>query len=469
MMASLCLALALVSDPLAGRLCGKGPTPPDGYSPPLISNGDLNMLVEWTGGQSGRAYNQMRTTVYWQGRRGPARDAELFAFGRFNPTMVVEGKAVGLPAAWSQTLDVRQALVTCVGAFAEGLEATTEVFCALDRNVVAIRRTVANTSGKPLNLTLDLAYTIEPHSRLVGAWTKQDRYFETSPYVRMRGIWEEPNTDVRRVFHGLTYGQNVIGFDIAVTACDGGLIRRDVALAPGAKTSHAWFVTYSDTYEKTPTAIPQTDWDGLFATHAKLWAGYWAESFVRLPDAKLQRMYDVQQYHLRCNATRWGFPVGIFPFHWQGKYFGFDEMYIHDGLVSSGHFSVARRCPDWRYAVMHRALTRQSHYTKRGKYGALALGGGGGDGPVRRDVGDQRAGAAHPSVVHDGERQLRLRGERNARARHGARDVEGLRLPASRREGPVDRLRGEGRPPRPLPPNGYFARWVCCQGTGVLR
>lgn len=264
MMASLCLALALVSDPLAGRLCGKGPTPPDGYSPPLISNGDLNMLVEWTGGQSGRAYNQMRTTVYWQGRRGPARDAELFAFGRFNPTMVVEGKAVGLPAAWSQTLDVSQALVTCVGEFAEGLEATTEVFCALDRNVVAIRRTVANTSGKPLNLTLDLAYTIEPHSRLVGAWTKQDRYFETSPYVRMRGIWEEPNTDVRRVFHGLTYGQNVIGFDIAVTACDGGLIRRDVALAPGAKTSHAWFVTYSDTYEKTPTAIPQTNWDGLF-------------------------------------------------------------------------------------------------------------------------------------------------------------------------------------------------------------
>ena len=94
---------------------------------------------------------------------------------------------------------------------------------------------------------------------------------------------------------------------------------------------------------------------------------------MRLPDAKLQRMYDVQQYHLRCNATRWGFPVGIFPFHWQGKYFGFDEMYIHDGLVSSGHFSVARRCPDWRYAVMHRALMRQSHYTQRGKYGARWL------------------------------------------------------------------------------------------------
>ena len=28
--------LTLVSDPLAGRLCGKGPTPPEGSSPPMI-------------------------------------------------------------------------------------------------------------------------------------------------------------------------------------------------------------------------------------------------------------------------------------------------------------------------------------------------------------------------------------------------------------------------------------------------
>jgi hypothetical protein len=101
-----------------------------------------------------------------------------------------------------------------------------------------------------------------------------------------------------------------------------------------------------------------------------LWGEYYAESFVRLPDARLQRMYDVQQYHLRCNATRWGFPVGIFPYHWQGKYFGFDEMYMHDGLISAGHFETAKRSPAWRYKVMHRALTRQSHYYNRGKYGA---------------------------------------------------------------------------------------------------
>lgn len=30
--------------------------------------------------------------------------------------------------------------------------------------------------------------------------------------------------------------------------------------------------SYADTYEKTSTAFPQMDFDGLFATHAKLWA-----------------------------------------------------------------------------------------------------------------------------------------------------------------------------------------------------
>ena len=63
---TLLCAIALVSDPLTGRLCGKGSTPPEGYSPPLVSNGYLNLLVEWTGGQSAAEYNKMRKNVYSQ-------------------------------------------------------------------------------------------------------------------------------------------------------------------------------------------------------------------------------------------------------------------------------------------------------------------------------------------------------------------------------------------------------------------
>jgi hypothetical protein len=47
------------SDPLTGRLEGEGFVPPEGYSAPLISNGDLNMLVEWMGGQTGAKRNEM--------------------------------------------------------------------------------------------------------------------------------------------------------------------------------------------------------------------------------------------------------------------------------------------------------------------------------------------------------------------------------------------------------------------------
>lgn len=358
------------SDPLAGRLEGKGPKAPAGYSAPLISNGDLNMLVEWMGGQTGAKRNEMISEVYWQGRRGPAREAELFGFGRFMPVMRVDGKDAGLPSVWAQTLDIKEAVVICEGEFKSGMKAETKVFCALDRNVVALRRKVVNASKEKKTVCLDLKYDIPAHNRLTGAWCNKDLYFSRPPYERMRGKWAEPNTDVERTFHGLVYGHEVIGFDITVKACDGGTIERTKELAPGEEFSMDWFIVFSDTFEERRTAIPECSWDGLFAIHKKLWSDYYAESYVKLPDARMQRMYDVQQYHLRCNATRWGFPVGIFPYHWQGKYFGFDEMYMHDGLVSAGHFDIAKRSPAWRYRVMHRALSRQSHYSAYGKYGA---------------------------------------------------------------------------------------------------
>ena len=364
------MTILAASDPLTGRLEGVGHEPPEGYAAPLISNGDLNMLVEWMGGQTGVKRNEMIAEVYWQGRRGPAREAALLSFGCFMPKMYVDGKDAGLPARWAQTLDIKNAMVVCEGTFDCGVEAETKVFCALDRNVVAIRRTVKNVSSEKKNVELDLKYTLPPHDRLSGSWCNKDLYFTRSPYERMRGKWAEPNTDVRRTFHGLTYGHEVIGFDIDVVACDGDVILRSFELEPGRTCTMDWFIVYSDTFEERRTVAPDCSWDGLLAVHAKLWGEYYAESYVRIPDPRLQRMYDVQQYHLRCNATRWGFPVGIFPYHWQGKYFGFDEMYMHDGLVSAGHFDIAKRSPAWRYRVMHRALSRQSHYTARGKYGA---------------------------------------------------------------------------------------------------
>ena len=112
------------------------------------------------------------------------------------------------------------------------------------------------------------------------------------------------------------------------------------------------------------------DFSGDFAEHRKAWDAYWDESFVRLPDARLETAYNTAQYHLRANATRWSFPVGIFNTHWAGRFFGWDEMFCYQALVSSNHRDIARRGPEFRRAGLKVALDRAAHYGKPGLFGA---------------------------------------------------------------------------------------------------
>ncbi len=91
---------------------------------------------------------------------------------------------------------------------------------------------------------------------------------------------------------------------------------------------------------------------------------------MRLPDERLENVYRTAQYHLRSNATRWSFPVGIFNTHWAGRYFGWDEMFCYQALASSNHLDISRRCPEFRFAGLAKALRRASHYGKPGIYGA---------------------------------------------------------------------------------------------------
>ncbi len=102
----------------ASTVSGHGTCVPEGYCPPLISNGDLNMLVDWWGGQGTNEYYSLNTEIYWQGRRSVAREARLFGFGRFNPMLSIDGKDAGLPLDWSQTLDVTNAFVETIGSYA---------------------------------------------------------------------------------------------------------------------------------------------------------------------------------------------------------------------------------------------------------------------------------------------------------------------------------------------------------------
>jgi alpha-L-fucosidase 2 len=76
-------------------------------------------------------------------------------------------------------------------------------------------------------------------------------------------------------------------------------------------------------------------------------------------------MWKMANYHLKCNSTEWSIPVGLFPSHWQGKIFAFDEMYAVQGLVSAGHFREARIAPQYRLKTLPDAVRRCRHRTKR--------------------------------------------------------------------------------------------------------
>jgi hypothetical protein len=83
-----------------------------------------------------------------------------------------------------------------------------------------------------------------------------------------------------------------------------------------------------------------------------------------VPEAALMRMRLMAEYQMKCNVTDWTIPVGIFPSHWSGKSFAFDEMYGVQGLLSAGHFAEARRAADFRFKTLDRIAYEVYDYCK---------------------------------------------------------------------------------------------------------
>jgi len=92
---------------------GKAGELPPGYVPPALGNGALSLLVDYQGSQSQQAFAQMIPTIWWAGRRyGPPND-QLIPFGHFEQELFCNERPCGAPTHWPQTLNTRDALVTC--------------------------------------------------------------------------------------------------------------------------------------------------------------------------------------------------------------------------------------------------------------------------------------------------------------------------------------------------------------------
>jgi hypothetical protein len=374
------LRMAVADD---GFVCttggGAGSPPPAAYAPPMIANGSLCMQVDFRGGQTPRTWAKMVPGIFRAGRRHePVGDAgkQLVPFGRFEHELAVAGKPAGEPAAWTQTLDTKAATTTCRNEHDGGLVVETTVFVPLDFDLVVVRKRLS--TDRPLTGPARLAfrYVLAPPgetNRAPRRMTCESGWTEATASADFRFTLDayQPCEGIISVFADRPVTASVTGQTAVLSA--------DFAPAPGAPAEITFFLSFADSLDGSDWAlraaglrgrVRREGFDGLLDAHRRAWAAYWGESRVSVPDPSIQRAYCTAQYHLRANATRWSFPVGIFPTHWAGKFFGWDETFCHQALIGSNHRDIARRCPEFRFAGLPKALQRASHYGRPGRYGA---------------------------------------------------------------------------------------------------
>jgi len=349
---------------------------PPGYVPPLVSNGSLCLQVDQTGGQLQQAYVNMVPTIFWAGRRYDPPASRLIPFGHFAWRLEADGQPCPVPATWSQTLDTRAGVVNCRNRFAQGVEAETTIFTPLGRDLIVLQRRYRSADGKPHRVRATFAYAFS-----------EPRKSEGFPWrVTGTSVGDESARCARITYRADGYpassGIVTLAADTPVTAkADGarvelafeGSVNEDQPLVQTVYLIFADSLDGKDVEareQKTRTEVLALGYGALLAEQRAAWAAYWERSFVRLPDAALMRMYTTAQYHLRANATRWSFPVGLFNTHWSGRYFGWDEMFCYQAIVSSNRPELARRCPEFRFKGLKKALYRKAHYGRPGLFGA---------------------------------------------------------------------------------------------------
>ena len=364
-------AWTALSASVVSRSDGKSP---DRYVPPLLANGDISTTLDYTCGMQDRSYHGIRPEFYRAGRRLALPSVRLAGFGRLKPVLEVDGEDCVFPDSWKQELDVRNARVLIDGVHAGAVRVSSEAFVCEGMPVFCVRRTVSNICDRALSVKSGMGLEAPSDERMDGKWLAAEGVGRDFSW---RFFGQRTVTGVTRLmFEGIS--QDPVWMEEGRI----GAFSESFVLKPAEWRTQFSFVLFADDFEedKSPVAekiisrskdVARNRFGGLYDVHREAWRRYYSESGISIPDGRMKRMYDVAQYHLKCNATRWSFPVGIFPHHWQGKYFGFDEMYMHQGLVSSGHYGLARRCPDFRFSTMRTAKMRCGHYTPDGgAYGA---------------------------------------------------------------------------------------------------
>ena len=317
----------------------EGGKPPEGYVPALVSNGSLTFGVDWRLGNCDLKYKSFSTGIYREGVRHPDGTYLLFDYGRFTSHVEIDGVRHDNPLSWGQTLDLRKAKVGVSSEYPGAVSFSGELFVHSDSDAVVIRQCVSNASDQVKSLRLGVRYAVPVDERVSdAAWHPS----ENGASYRFRA-------------HLLKVSKECIGLSGAAGAKfeskEGyGLLSESFRLEPGASKVCDWVVAFDG-----GKVLKR---DEYVKSHDAAWLRYTGESYVRLPDERIQRMFEMANYHLKCVATKWSIPVGVLPSQWSGKIFAFDELYACQALLAANHISTARIVPEYRFASCSNACNR---------------------------------------------------------------------------------------------------------------
>lgn len=301
------------------------------YAPIAIGNGDISILIDYEGNTNHAVYCHGRTpTGIWRaGIRYDNIPLNLVSFGGFYQTLdnTVELKE------WEQTLDVTGAATDSVCRYENGIVVHTQTVCHLEKNLVIISKRVENCDK------FSMTYKFAPKR------TTCTPVSETKTEYRI-----DSHKEFRDSF-------SFFSKDECVKAA-----RNGDEITLNAKSSSAVFYLAFD--EEAEKYAMQYDYEEIMRTHQEAWAKFWAESTVPVDNVpqKVLEAARVSEYHLRISSTQWSVPMGIYPTHWESKYFAFDELFIILGFLASGHYDLAKKIVSFRKSFLNAAKSRVYGY-----------------------------------------------------------------------------------------------------------
>lgn len=327
------------------------------YFPPMVGNGDVFISVDKEGVTNylESDFPEMKAYggyIYREGRRMAhlpnTVPGKLISQGRlfYEHGAKVEG--------FTQDLDVVGGIVTSVCRYDDGSAVTTESFMHPVLPLYGIRKKYTGIKGKR---TVSLSYLFEI----------EDKNREKAVIATSEGTCPMGGRVCFTVFGQDLYHAEgrLISADKAKVTCKDRRTTLSFRIGEGSEIT-AWFLLCDDMPMQDPGITPdlitsrvkESGYDGLRAEAVQAAQEFFAKSYVKTDNERLDEIYKMSLYHLRAYTTRWSIPVGMYPEGWDGKFFAFDEYYNMLGLMGSGHFDLARRVPEFRTAVLNKAVFR---------------------------------------------------------------------------------------------------------------